>query len=57
MQENRKKALQEAGLETQKDPNKDKLPYIMNISEDPTLAGMLIYHLKDGVVKIGTSEA
>lgn len=48
MEENRKKALKEAGLETEKDANKDKLPYIMNISEDPTLAGMLIYHLEDG---------
>ena len=29
----------------------------MNISEDPTLAGMLIYHLKQGEIKIGTNEA
>lgn len=29
----------------------------MNISEDPTLAGMLIYHLKEGEIAIGTSEA
>jgi hypothetical protein len=29
----------------------------MNISEDPTLAGMLIYYLKDGETSIGTNEA
>jgi hypothetical protein len=46
MEENRNKALKEAGLETEKDKNKDNLPYLMNISEDPTLAGMLIYHIK-----------
>ena len=57
MEENRKKALEEAGLETEKDAEKEKLPYIMNISEDPTLAGMLMYHLKDGEIKIGTNEA
>jgi hypothetical protein len=28
----------------------------MNISEDPTLAGMLIYHLKEGNVSIGTKD-
>ena len=57
MEENRKKALKQAGLETNKDPNEDKLPYIMNISEDPSLAGMLMYKLKEGEVKIGTNEA
>lgn len=46
MEENRKKALKEAGLETEKDASKENLPYLMNISEDPTLAGMLIYHIK-----------
>ena len=56
MEENRKKALKEAGLETdKKDPNEDKLPYLMNISEDPTLAGMLMYKLKEGEIKIGTN--
>ena len=29
----------------------------MNISEDPTLAGMLMYKLKEGEIKIGTNEA
>ena len=29
----------------------------MNISEDPTLAGMLIYHLREGEISIGTNEA
>jgi hypothetical protein len=28
----------------------------MNISEDPTLAGMLIYHLKEGTTSIGTKD-
>ena len=28
----------------------------MNVSEDPTLLGMLIYDLKDGQTKIGTKE-
>lgn len=48
MEKNRQKALKDAGLETDANKEKDKLPYIMNISEDPTLAGMLIYHLKEG---------
>jgi len=25
-----------------------KTPYIINISEDPTIAGLLIYRLKEG---------
>lgn len=28
----------------------------MNISDDPTLAGMLLYKLKEGEIKVGTSE-
>ena len=57
MELNRMKALKEAGLETEKEnEEKAKLPYIMNISEDPTLAGMLIYHLKTGETTIGTNE-
>jgi hypothetical protein len=28
----------------------------MNVSEDPTLAGMLIYYLKEGSTSIGTKE-
>lgn len=56
MEENRKKAFLEAGLETdKKDPNEDVLPYIMNISEDPSLAGMLMYKLKKEETKLGTN--
>ena len=29
----------------------------MNVSEDPTLLGMLLYDLKDGETKIGTKDA
>jgi hypothetical protein len=29
----------------------------MNISEDPTLAGMLLYDIKEGETQIGTKEA
>ena len=58
MELNREKALKDAGLETEKQLEAQKnLPYIMNISEDPTLAGMLIYHLKQGDTNIGTNEA
>ena len=29
----------------------------MNVSEDPTLLGMLLYDLKEGETKIGTKDA
>ena len=55
IEENRKKLLAEAGLSSQStDINERKFPYIMNVSEDPTLLGMLLYDLKDGETKIGT---
>ena len=41
--------LEEAGLsQKETDVNERKFPYIMNISEDPTLLGMLIYDIKNG---------
>lgn len=58
-EQNRNKALREAGLSTDggygggyggyadlKQEDKKNIPYLMNISDDPTLAGMLVYHLK-----------
>ena len=49
IEKNRKKLLDEAGISSQStDINKKKFPYIMNVSEDPTLIGMLLYDLKDG---------
>ena len=45
--------LEEAGLSSQ-NINERKLPYIMNVSEDPTLMGMLLYDIKEGETKIGT---
>lgn len=40
--------LEEAGLSAQSNINERKFPYIMNVSEDPTLLGMLLYDIKDG---------
>jgi hypothetical protein len=54
MEKNRKKMLDEAGLSQQVDINERKFPYIMNVSEDPTLMGMLLYDIKEGTTKIGT---
>ena len=47
IEQNRKKLLEEAGLSSQ-NINERKLPYIMNVSEDPTLMGMLLYDIKEG---------
>lgn len=55
IENNRKKLLEEAGLSQQTtNINERKFPYIMNVSEDPTLLGMLLYDLKEGETKIGT---
>lgn len=48
--------LEEAGLSQQTNINERKVPYIMNVSEDPTLLGMLLYDIKEGETKIGTKE-
>jgi kinesin family protein 1 len=32
-------------------------PHLINLNEDPTLSECLLYYLKDGVTKLGTSEA
>lgn len=49
--------LEEAGLSQQTtNVNERKFPYIMNVSEDPTLLGMLLYDIKEGQTKIGTKE-
>ena len=41
--------LEEAGLSSNAvDIADKKCPYIMNVSEDPTLLGMLVYDLKEG---------
>ena len=49
VEKNRKKLLQEAGLsQSNTDVNERKFPYIMNVSEDPTLLGMLLYDIKEG---------
>ena len=59
MELNRKKMLEEAGLSNNQESKIDdrKFPYIMNISQDPTLLGMLLYDIKQGETKIGTKEA
>ena len=49
--------LKEAGLSGNNDVNERKFPYIMNVSEDPTLLGMLIYDIKEGSTQIGTKDA
>lgn len=32
-------------------------PHLINLNEDPTLSECLLYYIKDGVTKLGTSEA
>lgn len=34
-----------------------KTPHLVNLNEDPTLSECLLYYLKDGVTRLGTSEA
>jgi len=51
------KLLDEAGLSKTQNINERKTPYIMNVSEDPTLLGMLLYDLKEGQTNIGTKDA
>jgi hypothetical protein len=46
MEANRQKMLKEAGLSGEQNINERKSPYIMNVSEDPTLLGMLLYDIK-----------
>ena len=50
MENNRKKMLEEAGLSAgeQSNVNERNFPYIMNVSDDPTLLGMLLYDIKEG---------
>jgi hypothetical protein len=54
IEKNRAKVLEEAGLSQQSNLNERKFPYIMNVSDDPTLLGMLLYDIKDGETKVGT---
>ena len=56
IEKNRQKLLKEAGLSQQQNINQRKMPYIMNVSEDPTLLGMLLYDLKEGDTKVGTKD-
>ena len=56
MEKNRQKALQDAGFATEANIEEKKYPYLMNISDDPTLAGMLLYNIKQGETNIGTNE-
>lgn len=57
MEKNRNKALQDAGFGSDNAATVEdkKYPYLMNISDDPTLAGMLLYNIKEGETNIGTS--
>jgi kinesin family protein 1 len=32
-------------------------PHLINLNEDPTLSECLLYYIKDGITKLGTSEA
>ena len=49
--------LEEAGLSSNTvDITAKKDPYIMNVSEDPTLLGMLVYDLKEGQTRLGTKD-
>ena len=58
LKEERDKALADAGLS--QDELQDAFgvgkdcPYLLNISDDPTLAGCLMYFLKDGDSQVGS---
>lgn len=52
--------MKDAGLSTDElreaiGASKDT-PYIVNISDDPSMAGVLIYYLKDGQTTIGKAQ-
>lgn len=34
-----------------------KTPHLVNLNEDPTLSECLLYYIKDGMTRLGTSEA
>lgn len=34
-----------------------KTPHLVNLNEDPTLSECLLYYIKDGITRLGTSEA
>lgn len=49
--------MKDAGLSTEElrdaiGASKDT-PYIMNISDDPSMAGVLIFYLKEGQTQVG----
>ena len=51
--------MKDAGLSTEElwdaiGASKDT-PYIMNISDDPSMAGVLIFYLKEGQTQVGKS--
>lgn len=57
----RKSALQDAGLDAGElaegfGVSKDA-PHLLNISDDPTMAGLLIFHLKEGENAMGKELA
>lgn len=57
VEKKRKEAMKDAGLSTDElreaiGASKDT-PYIVNISDDPSMAGVLIFYLKDGPTQVG----
>ena len=34
-----------------------KLPYLINLNEDPLMSECLLYYIKEGVMRIGTQKA
>lgn len=60
IQKEREAALEELGISIEKGfvglSTPKKMPHLVNLSDDPLLAECLVYNLKPGSTKIGTSE-
>lgn len=57
LEKRREEMIKEENIQlVEVDVNERKYPYLMNISDDPSLLGLLIYDLKEGPTKVGTKE-
>ncbi|CAJ0751822.1 11808_t:CDS:2, partial [Entrophospora sp. SA101] len=61
IQRERKKTLEELGIMVEKNavgvhPLK-KLPHLVNLNEDPLMSECLVYQIKNGITRVGKSEA
>jgi kinesin family protein 1 len=54
LQQERKAALQDMGVAIKA---VSSLPHLLNLNQDPLLSSVLIYYIKEGVTRIGRSDA